>query len=186
MSSPTVVPVRPPISERSNLDLLIMGILVLFLFVFLFELWLVVPCGGWDALEGCDSPSAEAALVAWQGYYEIDPYWGAMPPWYANVMNAQDWIYNPFWALALFFFLTNRQDTPWFRMAMTVVATATMTTSLLVFATQFVHPDVTSFMKVALLQVNGPWVLAPMLFIYRLHRGANEVLPDEAEVSRGG
>ena len=69
---------------------------------------------------------------------------------------------------------------------MTVVATATMTTSLLVFATQFVHPDVTSFMKVALLQVNGPWVLAPMLFIYRLHRGANEVLPDEAEVSRGG
>ena len=96
----------------SNLDLLIMGILVLFLAVFFFELWLVVPCGGWDALEGCDSPSAEAALAAWQGYYEIDPYWGAMPPWYANVMNAQDWIYNPFWAMALLFFATDAKGVP--------------------------------------------------------------------------
>ncbi len=165
---------RPRLADRSSLDLLIMGILVLFLFVFVFELWLVVPCGGWDALEGCDSPSAEAALSAWQGYYEIDPYWGVMPPWYANVMNAQDWIYNPFWTLALFMFVTNRQDTPWFRTAMTMVATATMTTSLLVFATQFVHPDVTPFMKIGLLQVNGPWVLAPLLFIHRLHRGPSD------------
>jgi len=186
MSDLTANTKRPRLPERSSLDLLIMGILVLFLFVFIFELWLVVPCGGWDALEGCESPSAETALAAWQGYYEIDPYWGAMPPWYANVMNAQDLIYNPFWALALFFFLTNRQDTPWFRTAMTVVATATMTTSLLVFATQFMHPDTTPFMKVALLQVNSPWVLAPLLFIYRLHRGAGAALAGKAGGSRVG
>lgn len=163
-----------------------MGILVLFLFVFAFELSLVVPCGGWDSLEGCDSPSAEAALAAWQGYYEIDPHWGEMPPWYANVMNAQDWIYNPFWALALGMFVTNRQDLPWFRTAMTVVATATMTTSLLVFATQFAHAGVTPFMKVALLQVNGPWVLAPMLFIFRLHRGPTPTHTRHSESSRVG
>jgi hypothetical protein len=42
-----------------------------------------------------------------------------------------------------------------------------------VFATQFVHPDVTTFMKIALLQVNGPWVMAPMLFIYRMHRAGS-------------
>ena len=186
MGDPTPHTPRPRLKERSSLDLLIMGVLILFLFVFVFELWLVVPCGGWDALEGCESPSAETALAAWQGYYEIDPYWGVMPPWYANVMNAQDWIYNPFWALALFFFLTNRQDTPWFRTAMTMVATATMTTSLLVFATQFVHPDVTAFMKVALLQVNSPWVLAPLLFIYRLHRGAKESLAEKPAGARVG
>ena len=117
-----------------------------------------------------------AALAAWQGYYEIDPYWGVMPDWYANVMNAQDTIYNPFWALALFMFATNRQDAAGFRTAMVVVASATMTTSLLVFATQFAHPDTTSFMKIALLQVNGPWVLGPMLFVYRMHRGATASL----------
>lgn len=163
----------PRVTELPTVDQLIVGILVLFLFVFVFELYLVVPCGGWENLEGCDSRSAQAARAAWQGYYQIDPYWGAMPDWYANIMNAQDYIYNPFWALALFMFLGQRQKTPWFRSAMIVVAAATMTTSLLVFATQFVHPDVTPFMKLALLQVNGPWVLGPMLFIYRMHRASN-------------
>ncbi|MCA9511809.1 MAG: DUF2781 domain-containing protein [Myxococcales bacterium] len=160
--------VRP--TRLSTVDQLIVGVLVLYLFVFVFELALVMPCGGWEHLEGCDSSSAEAARAAWQGYYDIDPYWGAMPDWYANVMNAQDYVYNPFWALALFMFLTGRQDTPWFRTAMIGVASATMTTSLLVFATQFAHPDVTAFMKIALLQVNGPWVLGPLLFIHRMHR----------------
>lgn len=160
------------ITGMSTVDQLIVGILVLFLLVFVFELSLVVPCGGWENLEQCDSSSAPAARAAWQGYYDIDPYWGAMPDWYANVMNAQDYVYNPFWALALFMFLTGRQETPWFRTAMVVVAAATMTTSLLVFVTQFVHPDVTPFMKVSLLQVNGPWVLGPMLFIHRMHRAA--------------
>jgi hypothetical protein len=161
------------VTELPTVDQLIVGILVLYLFVFGFELMLVVPCGGWENLAGCDSPSAEAARAAWQGYYEIDPYWGRMPDWYANVMNAQDYLYNPFWALALFMFLSERQETPWFPSAMIVVAAATLTTSLLVFATQFVHADVTPFMKLALLQVNGPWVLGPMLFIYRMHYASN-------------
>ena len=157
------------ITNLSTFDQLIVGILVLFLFVFAFELYLVVPCGGWENVETCNSPAAEGA---WAGYYEIDPYWGLMPDWYANIMNAQDFIYNPFWALSLFMFLAHRQSTPWFRTAMIVVSTATMTTSLLVFATQFVHPDTTPFMKVALLQVNGPWVLGPLLFIFRMHRAS--------------
>jgi hypothetical protein len=160
------------ITGLSTVDQLIVGLLVLFLFVFAFELFLVLPCGGWENLEGCNSASADAALAAWQGYYEIDPYWGVMPDWYANIMNAQDTLYNPFWALSLFMFLTGRQDTPWFRTSMIVIATATMTTSLLVFATQFIHPEVTTFMKIALIQVNALWVLGPMLFIYRMHKAA--------------
>ena len=158
------------ITNLSSIDQLIVGILVLYLFVFVFELSLVLPCGGWENLDACDHSSAEAARAAWQGYYDIDPYWGAMPDWYASIMNAQDTVYNPFWALSLFMFLTGRQNTRWFRTAMIVVATATMTTSLLVFSTQFVHPEVTTFMKLSLLQVNALWVLGPMLFIFRMHR----------------
>ena len=158
------------ITNLTSVDQLIVGILVLYLFVFAFELFLVVPCGGWENLDGCNHSSAEAARAAWQGYYEIDPYWGVMPDWYANIMNAQDMIYNPFWVLSLFMFLTGRQDARWFRTAMIVVATATMTTTLLVFATQFDHPEVTTFMKLSLLQVNALWVLGPMLFIFRMVR----------------
>jgi len=158
------------ITNLSSVDQLIVGILVLYLFVFAFELFLVLPCGGWENLDGCNHSSAEAARAAWQGYYEIDPYWGAMPDWYANIMNAQDLVYNPFWLLSLFMFLTGRQNTRWFRSAMIVVATATMTTTLLVFATQFDHPEVTTFMKLSLLQVNALWVLGPMLFIFRMVR----------------
>lgn len=158
------------ITHLSSIDQLIVGILVLYLFVFVFELSLVLPCGGWENLDACDHSSAEAARAAWQGYYEIDPYWGAMPDWYANIMNAQDTVYNPFWALSLFMFLTGRQNKRWFRTAMIVVATATMTTSLLVFSTQFVHPEVTTFMKLSLVQVNALWVAGPMLFIFRMHR----------------
>ena len=157
------------ITSLSSVDQLIIGLLVLYLFVFAFELFLVLPCGGWEHLESCNSSSAEAALAAWQGYYEIDPYWGVMPDWYANIMNAQDLVYNPFWALSLFMFLTGLQDTAWFRTAMTVFATATMTTSLLVFFTQFMHPEMTGFMKIAVIQVNALWVLGPMLFIGRMH-----------------
>ena len=159
------------ITNLSSIDQLIVGILVLYLFVFVCELSLVRPGGGGENLDACDHSSAEAARAAWQGYYDIDPYWGAMPDWYASIMNAQDTVYNPFWALSLFMFLTGRQNTRWFRTAMIVVATATMTTSLLVFSTQFVHPEVTTFMKLSLLQVNALWVLGPMLFIFRMHRG---------------
>jgi hypothetical protein len=158
------------ITNLTSVDQLIVGILVLYLFVFAFELFLVLPCGGWENLDGCNHSSAEAARAAWQGYFEIDPYWGAMPDWYANIMNAQDMVYNPFWVLSLFMFLTGRQDARWFRTAMIVVATATMTTTLLVFSTQFDHPEVTTFMKLSLLQVNALWVLGPMLFIFRMHR----------------
>ena len=158
------------ITNLSSVDQLIVGILILYLFVFVFELFLVLPCGGWENLDGCNHSSAEAARAAWQGYYEIDPYWAVMPAWYANIMNAQDTVYNPFWALSLFMFLTGRQNKRWFRTAMIVVATATMTTSLLVFSTQFVHPEVTTFMKLSLVQVNALWVAGPMLFIFRMHR----------------
>ena len=100
------------ITGLSTVDQLIVGILILFLFVFAFELYLVVPCGGWENVKACGSPAAEGA---WAGYYEIDMYWGLMPDWYGNIMYAQDFIYNPFWALSLFMFLTRRQNTPWFR-----------------------------------------------------------------------
>ncbi len=62
------------ITELTTIDQLIIGILVLFLFVFAFELFLVVPCGGWENLEGCNGASADAAKADWQGYYDIDPH----------------------------------------------------------------------------------------------------------------
>ena len=62
------------ITGLSSLDQLIVGMLVLYLFVFAFELSLVLPCGGWENLDTCDHSSAEAARAAWQGYYEIDKF----------------------------------------------------------------------------------------------------------------
>ena len=56
------------ITGLSSLDQLIVGMLVLYLFVFAFELSLVLPCGGWENLDTCDHSSAEAARAAWQGY----------------------------------------------------------------------------------------------------------------------
>jgi len=153
-------------------DQLIVGALFLFLLVFVFELMLVVPCGGWAALSSC-----ETALMkdgAWSGYFEIDPYWATMPAWYATVMNLQDVVYNPFWLLSLGVYWLHRQDTAWFRTATIVVSSMIITSSVIVFCAQLAHPDITASKLLRLFLVNSPWVVFPGLFILRMHRSARD------------
>src|SRR2546426_8924684 len=99
----------------SSLDQLIVGALVLFLLVFAFELRLVLPCGGWERVSTC--AAAIKTDSSWSLYFEIDPFWSSIPPWYAAVMNLQVLVFNPFWALSLAMYANHRQDTAWFRTA---------------------------------------------------------------------
>jgi hypothetical protein len=152
----------------SNLDQWIVGALVLFLLVFAFELRLVLPCGGWEQIARCEA--AIKTDSAWSLYFEIDPFWSAMPSWYAAVMNLQDLVYNPFWVLSLAFYLLHRQDAAWFRTATISVSSMIITTSVVVYTAQAAHPDITGRKLLMLFLVNSPWVLFPALFIFRMHR----------------
>jgi hypothetical protein len=152
----------------SKLDQWIVGALVLFLLVFVFELRLVLPCGGWEQIATCEA--AIKTDSAWSLYFAIDPFWSSMPSWYATVMNLQDLVYNPFWALSLVLYLLHRQDAPWFRTATISVSSMIIATSVLVYTAQAAHPDITGRKLLMLFLVNSPWALFPALFIFRMHR----------------
>src|SRR5262245_65200212 len=104
--------IRNGVAGLARLDQLIVGALLLFLLVFVFELRLVLPCGGWKQISTC--AAAIKTDSAWSLYFEIDPFWSSMPSWYAAVMNLQDVVYNPFWALSLVIYGIGRQDAAWF------------------------------------------------------------------------
>ena len=167
------LPAARNIAALSSLDQLIVGALVLFLLVFAFELLLVLPCGGWERIATC--ASAIKTDSAWSLYFEIDPFWSSMPSWYAAVMNLQDLVFNPFWALSLAIYLTHRQDTAWFRTATISVSSMIIATSLVVYAAQAAHPDITGRKLVMLFLVNSPWALFPALFILRMHRAGERL-----------
>jgi len=158
------------ITALSSLDQLIVGILLLFLAVFVFELLLVVPCGGWENLSTCDAAIAKDGV--WSSYFDLDPYWGLMPPWYAAIMNLQDYVFNPFWTLSLFMYLTHRQDTAWFRNATIIVSSMIFTTTLVYFYAEWNHPDVTGLAFTKLILINIWWATGPLLFIFRMHRAS--------------
>ena len=161
------------ITALSSLDQLIVGILLLFLAVFVFELLLVVPCGGWENLSTCDAAIAKDGV--WSSYFDLDPYWAPMPPWYAAIMNLQDYLFNPFWTLSLFMYLTHRQDTLWFRHATIIVSSMIFTTTLVYFYAEWNHPDMTglAFTKLALLNIW--WGVGPLLFVFRMHSASMRV-----------
>ena len=160
----------------SSLDQLIVGALLLFSLVFVFELWLLVPCGGWQHLATCEA--AVKTDSAWSLYFEIDPFWSAMPSWYAVVMYLQDFVYNPFWLLSLAMYATHRHDTAWFRTATIAVSAMIIATSLIVYLAQVTHPDITGRKLLMLFLVNSPWALFPALFILRMHRAGEWILGD--------
>ena len=168
------LPAPRSLTALSSLDQLIVGALVLFLLVFAFELLLVVPCGGWERISACEATIKSGS--AWGLYFEIDPFWTAMPPWYAAVMNLQDLVFNPFWALSLAMYLTHRQDTAWFRTATIAVSSMIIATSGIVYAAQAAHPDITGRKLLMLFLVNSPWALFPALFIVRMHRAGERPL----------
>jgi hypothetical protein len=167
---------RRGFTALANLDQLIVGALVLFSFVFAFELLLLVPCGGWEHLATCES--AVKTDSAWSLYFEIDPYWSTMPPWYTAVMNFQDFVYNPFWLLSLAIYAMHRQDAAWFRTATIIVSAMIITTSLVVYLAQAAHPEITNRKLLMLFLVNSPWALFPALFILRMHRAGERLIAD--------
>jgi hypothetical protein len=169
---------RGIVAGLSHLDQLIVGALLLFLCVFVFELRLVVPCGGWERISTC--AAAIKTDSAWSLYFEIDPFWSAIPSWYAAVMNLQDLVFNPFWALSLAVYLMHRQDAAWFRTATIAVSAMIIATSTVVYAAQAAEPAITSRKLVMLFLVNSPWALFPALFIVRMHRAGERPHGDRA------
>lgn len=167
----SVVPRLRDVGTLSAVDRLIVGALILFLAVFAFELLLVVPCGGWQNVSRCTS--SLSLNGAWSSYFRLDPFWNDTPAWYVAVMNLQDFIFNPFWAVSLYMYLTRRQDIPWFRTATIAVSSMIITTSIVTFLAQCAYPGITGEKLAMLVAVNGPWLAFPLLFIIRMHRAGN-------------
>ena len=166
------------ISDLTTLDQLIVGVLLLFLAVFVFELMLLVPCGGWENLSTCTTPIATTG--AWSAYFELDPYWAEMPAWFAAIMNIQDYVFNPFWTLSLFMYLSHRQNAVWFRTATIAVSASIITTNTVYFAAEAAHPLMDSVTFGKLVLINIWWSVGPALFILRMHGAgarAREVSP---------
>jgi hypothetical protein len=83
-------------------------------------------------------------------------------------MSIQDYLYNPWWAVCLFMFWTNRQDTPWFATITLLVAGMITATSSVILGVQVQHPHYTATVMAALLMINGPWIAGPLLIGWRL------------------
>ena len=160
---------RVRLFDRSALDQLIIGVLILFLLVYVSELMILVPCGSFAALSSCDLPAASKEF--WSTYFLIDPLFAEMPPYYVAIMSIQDYFYNPWWAVCLFMFWTNRQDAPWLASITLLVSGMIAATSLVIVGVQLQHPHYTTTVMTALLMINGPWIAGPLLFSWRLRHG---------------
>lgn len=155
------------LTTRTLLDNFIIGFLILFAIVFVMELMLFVPCGSWEELAACENLPAAAAAM-WEPYYEMDPLFKEMPPWYAAIMNVQDALFNPWWLLSLVFFWTGRQETDWYRLGTILVSGFIVGTSYIAFSNWLASPRYSIEMVVGMVLINGPWIAGPLLFSWRL------------------
>jgi len=160
---------RVRLVDRSPLDQFIVGLLIVFLLVYAYELMLLVPCGSFADMANCDLPPASKQF--WSTYFQIDPLFAQMPPYYVAIMSMQDYLYNPWWALCLFMFFTNRQDAPWHASITLLVTGMIVATSSVIFGVQLQHPHYTATIMTALLMINGPWIAGPLLISWRLRHG---------------
>ena len=151
--------------ERSTLDNFIVGLLAMFLLVYVSELLLLVPCGSFAALPTCDLPPVAKAF--WTQYFEIDPLFAAMPPFYVMIMSMQDYLYNPWWAVCLFMFWTGRQDAGWLQTITLFVCGMIVATSLVNYGVQLSDPAYPVHRLFALLMINGPWAFGPLVIAWR-------------------
>ncbi len=158
------------ITERTDVDCFIIGFLILFLFVYVSELLILVPCGSFASLATCDLPQASKDF--WTSYFALDPLFARMEPYYATIMSIQDYLYNPWWAICLFMFWTDRQDAPWLRTITILVTGMIVATSLVILGAQLQHPHYTARVMLALLLINGPWIAGPLLFAWRFRHGS--------------
>ena len=175
---------RVRLVDRSALDQFIIGVLILFLLVYASELMILVPCGSFAALSSCDLPSASKDF--WSTYFVIDPLFAQMPPYYVAIMSIQDYLYNPWWAVCLFMFWTNRQDTPWLASITLIVTGMIVATSSVIVGVQLQHPHYTATVMSALLMINGPWIAGPLLVSWRLRHGRESVVAGPSRSTGAG
>jgi len=165
----TAAPARIRLVDRSALDQFILGLLIVFMLVFAYELMLLVPCGSFTDLSTCDLPPESTQV--WSTYFRIDPLFAQMPPYYVAIMSLQDYLYNPWWAVCLFMFWTNRQDAAWHASLTLLITGMIVATSSVIYGVQLQHPHYTAPIMAALLMTNGPWIAGPLLISWRLRHG---------------
>ncbi len=154
------------LTTRYDIDNFIVGLLIMFLLVYALELMILIPCGSFHDIMSCDLPPASRAF--WQAYFELDPLFLEMPAWLVTVMSIQDYLFNPWWVLSLFMFWTGRQQTNWYRTCTLVMCGTIIGTTAVTFGVQSAHPHYTTGIMAMLVVINGPWIAAPLLYIWRL------------------
>lgn len=151
---------------RYNIDNFIVGLLIMYLFVYALELMILMPCASFHDIVNCDLPPASKAF--WQAYFILDPLFLEMPAWLVAVMTIQDFLFNPWWVVSLFMFWTGRQEANWYRTLTVLVCGIIVATTSVTFAVQMMHPHYTAKVMAMLTMINGPWIVGPLLFVWRL------------------
>lgn len=154
------------LKSRYLIDNFICGMLVMYLFVYAAELYILLPCGSFHDIANCDLPPASMAF--WRAYFELDPLFLQMPAWLVVVMSIQDFLFNPWWLLSLFMFWTGRQEANWYKTLTLLVCGTIIATTSLTFGVQMMHPHYTPRVMAMLTMINGPWIAGPLLIAWRL------------------
>jgi uncharacterized membrane protein YhaH (DUF805 family) len=163
------------LTTRHDIDNFIIGLLIMFLCVYALELMILMPCGSFHDIVSCDLPSASQAF--WQAYFDLDPLFLEMPDWLVVVMSIQDFVFNPWWALSLLMFWTGRQEANWYRTSTLVICGLIIATTAITFGVQSMHPHYTASVMALLTVINGPWIAAPLLYVWRLRHRDNPAAP---------
>lgn len=160
------------LKSRYLIDNFIVGMLIMYLFVYVAELYILMPCGSFHDIANCDLPPASRAF--WQAYFVLDPLFLEMPAWLVAVMSIQDFLFNPWWVLSLFMFWTGRQEANWYRTLTLLVCGTIIATTSVTFAVQMMHPHYTARVMAMLTMINGPWIAGPLLLAWRLRHSDAE------------
>lgn len=163
------------LKSRYLIDNFIAGLLIMYLFVYALELYILLPCGSFHDIVNCKLPPASQAF--WQAYFELDPFFLEMPAWLVVVMSIQDFLFNPWWVLSLFMFWTGRQEANWYKTLTVLICGIIVATTSVTFGVQMMHPHYTPRVMAMLTMINGPWIVGPILIAWRLrHADQSSVL----------
>ncbi len=154
------------VRNRFRIDNFIVGMLIMYLFVYVAELYILLPCGSFHDIVHCNLPPESMAF--WRAYFELDPLFLEMPPWLVAVMSIQDFLFNPWWIISLFMFWTGRQEANWYKTLTLLVCGIIIATTSITFAVQMMHPHYTARVMAMLTMINGPWIAGPLLLAWRL------------------
>ncbi|MCB1679902.1 MAG: hypothetical protein KDI16_14555 [Halioglobus sp.] len=163
------------LTTRYDIDNFIIGLLIMFLCVYALELMILIPCGSFHDIVSCDLPPSSEAF--WRDYFNLDPLFLEMPPWLVTVMSIQDYLFNPWWVLSLFMFWTGRQEANWYRTSTVLVCGIIIGTTAVTFGVQSFYPHYTTRVMAQLVLINGPWIVAPLLYAWRLRHTSPGATP---------